>query len=141
MYRGLIPPLLGVGFEKAIVFGIYENTSRILKYYDVKEKKNIAISGACAGFAASFIVTPFERLKIQLQSNASFNLRTMQLGQLFNGLSACFTREIPGFAIYFSVYESLKSKHLENNQYQISYQASFFYGGLSGATAWLFIYP
>ena len=26
LYRGLIPPLIGVGFEKAVVFGVYHNT-------------------------------------------------------------------------------------------------------------------
>jgi hypothetical protein len=62
----LLPPFLGVGFEKAIVFGMFENSQLILKDKNISEKNSIALSGAIAGFAASFIVTPCERIKIQL---------------------------------------------------------------------------
>ncbi len=64
LYKGIIPPLLGVGFEKAIVFGVYETVS---KYMDEKKYSFLmkhSISGAFAGFSASFVVTPYERLKI-----------------------------------------------------------------------------
>lgn len=125
LYKGLFPPLFGVGFEKAIVFGLYNN---MYKYTD-----NHLISGAIAGLGASFIVTPFDRFKIMLQNNQ--NLNNINIKNLFNGLSITFTREIPGFMIYFYVYNLLK------NNREISNVNSFIYGGISGATAWLFIYP
>jgi hypothetical protein len=62
----LIPPLLGVGFEKAIVFGVYENSQILLNEEKIRKSYSIALSGAISGFAASFIVTPCERIKIQL---------------------------------------------------------------------------
>jgi len=57
---------------------------------------------------------------------------------LFKGLSATFTRETPGFAIYFSVYEGIAIKYFKGKMSNIS---SFLTGGLSGLIAWVFIYP
>lgn len=58
---------------------------------------------------------------------------------MFKGLSATFTREVPGFAIYFSTYESLKNHFYKNRE--ISIISSFIFGGISGTMAWVFIYP
>lgn len=130
LYRGILPPLLGVGFEKCIVFGIYKNIFNYLKNKDINDFYNNLISGGLAGFSASFIVTPFEKIKIQLQTNTFVSTKN-----LFNGLNATFTREVPGFAIYFSTYNYLKSNK------KLSFYQSFIYGGLSGGFAWFFIYP
>lgn len=51
LYRGLMAPLLGVGLEKAIVFGTYEVA--------IFQLNNHALSCGIAGLSASFIVTPF----------------------------------------------------------------------------------
>jgi solute carrier family 25 (mitochondrial carnitine/acylcarnitine transporter), member 20/29 len=123
LYRGLLPPLIGVGFEKAVVFGVYHNT--------IQKTESPALSGAAAGLAASVVVTPFERIKILIQTG-----QKIRLNGLMNGLSATWTREIPGFAIYFSVYEWLKKR---DNQF--TPWKGFLYGTVSGTVAWAFIYP
>jgi hypothetical protein len=135
LYRGILPPLFGVGLEKAIVFGTFQNT--------IDYTHSNAISGALAGLTASIVVTPVERIKILLQtssgSGSSSGIRFAELtklSSLFKGLGATWTREIPGFAIYFSVFNGLKEKTLQMTPYH-----SFGYGMLSGATAWVFIYP
>ena len=143
LYRGIWSPLLGVGFEKAIVFGMYEKTQTIFD----NDKRDLpaanAISGAVAGLSASFLVTPYERIKILLQNGSSVQRDTFRPSSLFRGLSMTFTREVPGFAIYFSVYEGLKyNLHVKNGKKQDFTQIhSFIYGGASGASAWIFIYP
>lgn len=133
LYRGITSPLIGVGIEKAIVFGTYNyciNNNNII----------IPISGAISGLTASLIVTPYERIKILKQTK-----QQIKLNQYFNpyfmykGLSATFTREVPGFAIYFSTYEGLKSYFYKNKD--ISILSSFVFGGMSGTMAWIFIYP
>jgi len=58
-----------------------------------------------------------------------------------NGLSATFTREVPGFAIYFTTYEYLKNEFFRNYNQPITKSASFIFGGLSGMMAWVMIYP
>jgi len=145
LYKGITPPLIGVGLEKALVFGTYQ----YLRHNDV----NVPISGAISGFVATFIVTPYERLKILKQtSNKLQNYNTfINPTFLYKGFSATFTREVPGFAIYFSVYHYLKESYLngvngeingvngETNKLPLG--LSFLFGGLSGSMAWLFIYP
>jgi len=133
LYRGLLPPLAGVGLEKAIVFGTYN--------YALCKTNNIPLSGAIAGMTAAIIVSPYERLKILKQNNTHINRQELSIKFLFRGLGATWTREIPGFAIYFSVYESLKYHLHVKNGYEIGYVNSFFYGGIAGVSAWIFIYP
>uniref|UniRef100_A0A6C0HLT0 Mitochondrial carrier protein n=1 Tax=viral metagenome TaxID=1070528 RepID=A0A6C0HLT0_9ZZZZ len=135
LYKGISAPLIGVGIEKAIVFGVYNYAKRELQL-------NIPLSGAIAGLAASIIVTPYERIKILKQSQQTLKKMDIISPQfLFKGLSATFTREVPGFAIYFTVFEACKYHwHTKYNK-TISYLNAFCYGGLSGFTAWVFIYP
>jgi solute carrier family 25 carnitine/acylcarnitine transporter 20/29 len=136
LYKGIAPPLIGVGLEKALVFGTYQ----LLR----KNQVGVATSGAIAGFVATFIVTPYERLKILKQT--SQNIDVYNLRSLYKGFSATFTREVPGFAIYFLTYHTLKEYYnglekstIETNK--LPPYISFLFGGISGSVAWLFIYP
>ena len=145
LYKGLSAPLLGVGLEKSIVFGVFE-TTRPMTQSDV-------ISGALSGLAASFVVSPFERIKILFQTNQGgwkFVKQNLNPRFMFQGLSATFYRETPGFAIYFSVYNYLKDNrkyihkmlNLEKDMgNKISLAESFIFGSVAGSTAWIFIYP
>lgn len=136
LYKGIGAPIIGVGVEKAIVFGTYNYCLR-------EQNLPIYASGAIAGLSASMVVTPYERIKILKQSNTISKITVKQLTPqfLFKGLSTTFTREVPGFAIYFSVYENLKYHGHTKYGEQIDYVNSFIYGGLSGTIAWIFIYP
>ena len=132
LYKGIMSPLVGVGLEKALVFGTYNYFKNITN--------NTPISGAISGFVASAIVSPYERIKIMKQTNQKILLADcFKPSFIFKGLSATLTREIPGFAIYFSTYEGLKNKFYNNKQIDI--YSSFIFGGISGLTAWIFIYP
>ena len=53
LYKGIISPLIGVGFEKAIVFGTYNYCKN---NYCKNNIFNIPISGAISGLTASLIV-------------------------------------------------------------------------------------
>ena len=132
-YKGISAPLLGVGIEKAIVFGTYN--------YMYSKTDNIPLSGAISGLAASLVVTPYERIKILKQNSEVIIFKDLNIRFLFRGLSATFTREMPGFAIYFTTYEYLKKKTFTDNNKKIDYTSSFIYGGIAGTTAWIFIYP
>lgn len=141
LYRGLIPPLFGTCIEKSIVFGTYTklcslNTDN--KYY------NYTINGFISGFLASFIITPYERLKIIKQNNVNIkniNIKSMNIKSLYSGFSMCILRDSPGFAIYFTNYEFLKHYFYTSNNLNISIYGSFIIGGSSGLISWIFIYP
>jgi solute carrier family 25 carnitine/acylcarnitine transporter 20/29 len=134
LYRGITSPLIGVGIEKAIVFGTYN--------YCRDKNLNTPLSGAISGFAAALIVSPYERIKIMKQTGQFVTFRNIiNPSFLFKGLSATFTREVPGFAIYFSTYEWLKDRFYTKNGCDITIPSSFLFGGISGTMAWIFIYP
>lgn len=132
LYRGVTPPLIGVGVEKAVVFGTY---NRSLEYTN-----SHIISGGFAGLLASFWVTPIEKLKINLQSGKPA-LQNVTTCNIYNGLFSTMAREGPGFAIYFSVYAWLKNNYQTNHGSNLSGPQAFLFGGLSGVTSWLFICP
>ena len=132
-YKGISSPLLGVGIEKALVFGTY--------HYMFSKTDNIPLSGALAGLTASIIVTPYERLKIVKQNGLNISRKELNVKFLFRGLSATFTREVPGFAIYFTTYDYLKYNTFTKYNKKINYSSSFIFGGISGIVSWVFIYP
>jgi solute carrier family 25 (mitochondrial carnitine/acylcarnitine transporter), member 20/29 len=138
LYRGVLPALSGVGMEKAIVFGTYVNTKHYLEEKNFNKKYINFLSGLASGTSAAFIVTPVERLKILSQTGHKITIKDIHPFSLYRGISATFTREIPGFAIYFSTYNYLKNKYYQDN---IPLQMSFVFGGLSGAISWFGIYP
>lgn len=137
LYRGISAPLLGVGIEKSIVFGTYNLINS--KFDDPTSNLAIGVSGGVSGISASIIVTPCERIKILLQTNNKNFKTQIKPTDFFRGLSATFTREIPGFAIYFLTFENLKSLYFPNGN--INKKCAFLFGGISGALSWVFIYP
>lgn len=128
LYSGIKPATASLIFEKAIVLGVYNN---MMHYTD----SNI-IAGGVSGFCSSFSVTIFERLKIIMQvNNAKYNINYKSL---LDGLPITLTREVPGFAIYFSVYNYMKN----NNKNQDNlFLTNFINGATAGVSSWIFIYP
>lgn len=133
LYKGISAPLLGVGIEKAIVFGTYN--------YMMSKTDNIPLSGALSGLVASLVVTPYERIKILKQNSQVIAFRDLNIRFLYKGFTPTFFREMPGFAIYFTTYEYLKKKTFTDHDKKIDYTRSFIYGGIAGVTSWIFIYP
>ena len=137
LYKGIKAPLIGIGLEKALVFGTYD------LFYN--KTNSYALSGAVSGFTASFIVTPYERVKILMQSNQNVVKQSSfksNISYMFKGLTATFYREVPGFTIYFSIYHNIKDQITKNRQYgNIKPYESFLLGGLAGSISWVFIYP
>jgi solute carrier family 25 carnitine/acylcarnitine transporter 20/29 len=132
-YKGISAPLIGVGIEKAIVFGTYN--------YMVSKTDNIPLSGAVSGFVASLVVTPYERIKILKQNSQVVSFKDLNIRFLYKGFTPTFFREMPGFAIYFTTYEYLKKTTFTDYDKKIDYGSSFLYGGIAGITSWIFIYP
>lgn len=144
---GVASPAIGIGIEKAVVFGVYNNT--------YKYTKNDFISGLNSGLFASMVVTPVEKYKILKQNdpkltyssitNNIFKKGTINgIKTLYNGLSACFFREIPGYAIYFTTYNYLNkiTNNINNDKFSyINFSKTLINGGLSGVSAWIMIYP
>lgn len=140
LYRGIYPAMYGVGFEKAIVFGTYTSIYKYLITTDINTNLLNPISGAVAGLTASLVVTPTERIKILLQSNKNISMSSVTPYNLYRGLTATFSREIPGFSVYFTVYNKLKDNY-SSKYMNFPLYISFLYGGFAGTCSWMCIYP
>lgn len=141
LYKGVPITLMGVGVEKAFVFGFYENIKKVFaRNGHDNDLICTATSGALSGFLACSIITPIERAKILAQTGNKLDIR-QHPSHLFRGLSATFTREVPGFAVYFSSYEQMKKYYCNNINSDIPLYTSFTFGGLAGFLSWLAIYP
>jgi len=141
LYSGMLSPLIGIAIEKAIVFGSYHQTK--------KYTNNDFLAGLNSGLFASIVVTPIEKYKILKQNSpllrySDINNKIISKGifkgtkYLYNGLSACFFREVPGYAIYFQSYKILNDLTNNNNRDTLKVMVN---GGLSGVISWLFIFP
>ncbi len=128
LYKGIIPPLLGMMLEKSIVFGVYN----LLK----EQTNSNIIAGLGAGASSACIITPIEKIKIGLQQNFKLT-QSLQLKQSYKGFIPTLCRESIGFALYFSIYNYLKQKY--NTEH--NYIKTLFIGGSSGVGSWIFIYP
>jgi solute carrier family 25 carnitine/acylcarnitine transporter 20/29 len=148
LYRGVTFPLLGMGFEKAIVFGVQET---VYNYELFKNKYyNTFFSGVCSGISCGIVVTPVEKYKILSQSGYTYNMIRSKvfnnkslfninvLRSLYRGYSATLIREGFGFGLYFSFYNYFKS-YIDYNNFTPLH--GMVCGALSGTTAWAIMYP
>jgi solute carrier family 25 carnitine/acylcarnitine transporter 20/29 len=128
-FSGLKWPIILVPIEKSIVFGVSQKS------------KEIGItsfwSGAIAGVVSTFIVTPMEYLKINIQKGVAMKITNMSIKQMYSGLIPTIFRESPGYAIYISTYDNLTYRY---NPEKTPIK-SFILGGITGLASWLVIYP
>ncbi|VDP77328.1 unnamed protein product [Schistosoma mattheei] len=126
MYRGLGPQILGVAPEKAIKLTVND----LVRDQFTKPNGDISIyaeilSGSCAGASQVIFTNPLEIVKIRLQVAgeiadtrrlSSFSVvKDLGLFGLYKGSRACFLRDIPFSAIYFTSYSHLKKYFANEN--------------------------
>lgn len=142
LFRGVSSPLTSVIIEKTLLFSSYT----VIK--DKLKLNNPMASGLLAGVLTTLTVTPFERIKIVCQSrtvNVFDSLKIIKkdslrasgiLKSLYRGWSATLFREVPGYGIYFSVYEYVSKRNPNITTFN-----SFLTGSACGVGAWIVIYP
>ncbi|XP_065883416.1 electrogenic aspartate/glutamate antiporter SLC25A12, mitochondrial-like isoform X2 [Dysidea avara] len=119
LYRGLLPQLMGVSPEKAIKLTANDTMRDLLTTKDGKLAVwKECIAGGCGGACQVLFTNPLEIVKIRLQvaGEMAEGTRTGAVGVikelgfkgLYKGASACFLRDIPFSAIYFTVYAHMK---------------------------------
>lgn len=160
-YKGTLTPLVGVGACVSVQFSVNEFMKR---YYDNKlHGQALGLGqfftcGAVAGFANGFLASPIEHIRIRLQTQSG-NTRQFSgpldcagkvwksagLQGIFKGLGPTLARESVGLGIYFATYEALIARELNlgifKERADIPGWKLCLYGGLSGYTLWMGIYP
>lgn len=161
-YKGTITPLIGVGACVSVQFSVNEAMKR---YYDKSlNGKELGlpqyfVCGATAGFANGFLTGPIEHIRIRLQTQTAETKafdgpidcakKLYRANGLFNGiykgLSPTLVRESVGLGIYFATYEALIKRELGKvkniTRDDIPPWKLCLFGGLSGYTLWIGIYP
>ncbi|KAH9614384.1 hypothetical protein KSS87_022727 [Heliosperma pusillum] len=154
LYRGISSNITTSAPISAIYTFTYESVKGSLLPSLAKEHYSVAhcTAGACASIATSFIFTPSDHIKQQMQVNSNYQncwkaaLRIIENGgllSLYSGWGAVLCRNIPHSIIKFYTYESLKQKfilsELPDNQLRTS--QTLLCGGLAGSAAALFSTP
>lgn len=146
-------------FINAVLFGVEENTRRLMNYQQQDEPKKqpnyklYAISGAIAGFAQSFLLSPIELIKIRMQLPNTVYTNTFtcarnlllskhggSLSQLMRGTCLTVLRDVPAVTVYFISFEYLCNMHSMHRD-QLSVFNLMLAGGTAGCLSWLFTYP
>ncbi|KAG6688619.1 hypothetical protein I3842_11G133700 [Carya illinoinensis] len=154
LYRGIATNIASSAPISAVYTYTYESVKGALLPLFPKEYYSIAhcMAGGCASIATSFIFTPSERIKQQMQVGSHYqNCWNALLGiigkgglrSLYAGWGAVLCRNVPHSIIKFYTYESLKQVMLSSIQSTapVSTLQTLVCGGLAGSTAALFTTP
>ncbi|KAL3499340.1 hypothetical protein ACH5RR_038433 [Cinchona calisaya] len=153
LYRGISTNIASSAPISAVYTFTYESVKGILLPFLPKKYGSLAhcMAGGCASVATSFIFTPSERIKQQMQVGSRYQncwnalvgiIEKGGLPSLYAGWGAVLCRNIPHSIIKFYTYESLKQLF---SQVQLNGQTNTLVtvvcGGLAGSTAALFTTP
>lgn len=159
-YKGTLTPLVGVGACVSVQFSVNESMKR---YYD-RVNNGLPLSlgqffscGAVAGFSNGFLASPIEHIRIRLQTQTGSTkafagpidcarklYQNNGIAGLFKGLTPTLVRESVGLGTYFATYEALIAREIRLASVareDIPPWKLCLFGGLSGYTLWIGIYP
>ncbi|XP_056295257.1 solute carrier family 25 member 51b [Pseudoliparis swirei] len=156
LYRGLLPPLLQKSTTVAIMFGLYEDFSRVLldcaDGSGVPELVTRSFAAALAGTAEA-VLTPFERVQTLLQdhrhhgrfNNTVHTFRTLLteygVRECYRGLVPIILRNGPSNVLFFALRGPIK-EHLPGASSRAGHMVNdFVCGGLLGAALGIMFYP
>jgi len=165
MYRGMVPPLLGVTPIFAVSFWAYD-LGKNLVYSFTPNRETPALSTTevtAAGFFSAIpttlITAPVERAKVLLQVQGQGTAKGKQytgmfdvakglykeggIRSIFRGTFATLARDGPGSAAYFAAYEVAKKKLTPVGKApgDLSLGAVVMAGGLAGVAMWSIAIP
>ncbi|XP_023131476.1 solute carrier family 25 member 51b [Amphiprion ocellaris] len=156
LYRGLLPPLLQKSTTVAIMFGLYEDFSRVLLdrvgSSGVPELITRSFAAALAGTTEA-ILTPFERVQTLLQdhrhhgrfNNTAHTFRTLLseygVKECYRGLIPILLRNGPSNVLFFGLRGPIKEQLPEATSRFGHLVIDFVCGGVLGAGLGIMFYP
>ncbi|XP_020781059.1 solute carrier family 25 member 51b [Boleophthalmus pectinirostris] len=156
LYRGLLPPLLQKSTTVAIMFGLYQDFSRVL--FDLAGGSGVpeiitrSFAAALAGTTEA-ILTPFERVQTLLQdhrhhgrfNNTAHTFRTLLseygIRECYRGLVPILLRNGPSNVLFFGFRGPIKEQLPEATSQAGHLITDFVCGGLLGAGLGIMFYP
>ncbi|CAM8944540.1 unnamed protein product [Rhodiola kirilowii] len=153
LYRGIASNVASSAPISAVYTFTYESVKGVLLPLFPKEYCSVAhcTAGGCASVATSFIFTPSERIKQQMQVRSNYRncwnaltgvIQKGGLPSLYAGWGAVLCRNVPHSIIKFYAYENLKRITMSSLQCkELDTLQTLACGGVAGSTAALFSTP
>ncbi|KAK7468731.1 carnitine transporter [Stygiomarasmius scandens] len=164
MYRGMVPPLLGVTPIFAVSFWAYDASKRLIFALTPNRTTNqlstteLAAAGFLSAVPTTAVTAPVERAKVLLQVQGQGGSEQKYTGVLdvmrhlykeggvrsiFRGAGATLARDGPGSAAYFAAYEVTKKLMTPagSSPSDLNLSAIIFAGGMAGVAMWAIAIP
>ncbi|TFL03708.1 mitochondrial carrier domain-containing protein [Pterulicium gracile] len=164
LYRGMLPPLLGVTPIFAVSFWGYDTAKKlIIGLTPNRESKTLsvpelAVAGFLSAIPATLVTAPVERAKVLLQVQGQGGSEAKYKGvvdvirhlykeggvrSIFRGSAATIARDGPGSAAYFAAYEVTKKALTPagSDPSQLNLSAIIIAGGTAGVAMWSLAIP
>ncbi|THV05993.1 hypothetical protein K435DRAFT_826091 [Dendrothele bispora CBS 962.96] len=164
MYRGMVPPLLGVTPIFAVSFWAYDASKRLIfaltpnRTSEKLSTTELAAAGFLSAVPTTAVTAPVERAKVLLQVQGQGGAEQKYKGVLdvmghlyreggvrsiFRGAGATLARDGPGSAAYFAAYEVTKKALTPagSSSSDLNLSAIIFAGGMAGVAMWAIAIP
>lgn len=156
LWRGTLPPLLGVGAAVSLQFGVNEQSKQLAQTFTGKSELQISYLFACgaiAGLANSLVSIPVEHTRIRMQVQGDSSLGAIQcvrnisqsygIGGLYKGAIPTLWRESIAMGIYFSMYEWITRQMRLPGQTRsdLGLTNILLAGGIAGVALWFTTFP
>ncbi|KLO15056.1 mitochondrial carrier [Schizopora paradoxa] len=164
MYRGMVPPLLGVTPIFAVSFWGYDLGQKIIRSFTPNRTSQTfstteyAIAGFISAIPQTFVAAPVERAKVLLQVQGQGGTEQKYKGvfdvvrglykeggirSIFRGTGATLARDGPGSAAYFVGYELTKKALTPAgaSSSDLNLGAIIIAGGTAGVAMWSIAIP
>ncbi|KAK7059132.1 carnitine transporter [Paramarasmius palmivorus] len=164
MYRGIVPPLIGVTPIFAVSFWAYDASKQLIYALTPKRESTslstaeLATAGFLSAIPSTAITAPVERAKVLLQVQGQGGSEQKYKGvtdvikhlykegglkSIYRGSGATLMRDGPGSAAYFAAYEVTKKALTPagSSPSDLNLGAVVFAGGMAGVAMWAIAIP
>ncbi|KAG2023061.1 carnitine/acyl carnitine carrier [Coprinopsis cinerea AmutBmut pab1-1] len=164
LYRGIVPPLLGVTPIFAVSFWAYDASKQLIfavtpnRTSQTLSIPELATAGFLSAVPTTLVTAPVERAKVLLQVQGQGGSSTQYKGvtdvlkhlyregglrSIFRGTGATLARDGPGSAAYFAAYEVTKKALTPagSSPADLNLGAVIVAGGTAGVAMWAIAIP
>lgn len=164
LYRGMVPPLLGITPIFAVSFWAYDASKQLIHAANPKRANEalsipeLALAGFLSAVPTTLVTAPVERAKVLLQVQGQGGSEHKYKGvtdvmkhlykeggirSIFRGTGATLIRDGPGSAAYFAAYEVTKKALIPagSSTAELNLGAIIVAGGMAGVAMWAIAIP
>jgi len=164
LFRGIVPPLLGVTPIFAVSFWAYDASKKLIlavtpnRTSESLSTAELAAAGFLSAIPTTAVTAPVERAKVLLQVQGQGGAEQKYRGvfhvithlykegglrSIFRGSGATLARDGPGSAAYFAAYEVTKKALTPagSSPTDLNLGVIIFSGGMAGVAMWALAIP